>query len=468
MPGKLLVIDDDTAERAALKVKLTSAAYEVSQTGSGKEALRIARRDLPDMILLDNTLPDMSGLDLCRRLKTDRRMAEVPVIMIGSRNDPAARIAALEAGAEDMIARPLDDLALLARIRSILRARGVAAELALREGTRQALGFAEPAGEFVQAGRICLIAADQGTAGLWRRELMDRLRDRIEICTPAQALREAGKVAPDLFVIAADLSRDGEGLMLLSELRSRPATRHAGIIMAVDSAVPASAAMALDMGASDIVSLPLDFTELALRLKVQLARKRQGDRLRSRVRDGLQMAVTDPLTGLYNRRYAMSHLARVRERAIAAERSFAVMLIDLDNFKQVNDTHGHTAGDQVLKSVAGTLGANLRAVDLVARIGGEEFIAILPNILPEAALKAAERLRAAVCASPITLPHVSDQTGPVSLIQTVSIGLVTGGGPEETEMSLAELLHRADKRLYGAKKRGRNRVCVSASGRAAA
>ena len=145
------------------------------------------------------------------------------------------------------------------------------------------------------------------------------------------------------------------------------------------------------------------------------------------------------------------------------------MLIDLDHFKSVNDTHGHAAGDAVLKSVAETLSDNLRAVDLVARIGGEEFLAILPDILPDAAMNAAERLREAVCSAPIELPATSGQPVPTALIQTISVGLVTGGGgPAGTDFSLTELLGRADTALYRAKKDGRNRVSVTVSGRAAA
>lgn len=470
MPGRILVVDDVATNRIVLKVKLASAAYDVLQAGGGIEALKMAQRDRPDLILLDVAMPDLDGLEVCRRLKADHRTSEIPVIIVTALNDAASKIAALEAGAEDFMSKPLDDLGLLARVRSLLRARGIASELALREGTRQALGFAEPASDFALAGRICLVAADECTAMTWKRGLTGKVRDRIEVSTASDVLRDAsGSNLPDLYVIGSDLSRQNEGLMLLSELRSRQTTRHAGVIIAVDREAQTPATMALDMGASDIVTLPLDFEELALRLRTQLSRKRQGDRLRSRVRDGLQMAVTDPLTGLYNRRYAMSHLTRVRERALSNERTFAVMLIDLDKFKQVNDTHGHAAGDAVLKSVAGTLSANLRSVDLVARIGGEEFLAILPDILPDAALNAAERLREAVCASPINLPASNGQTEPTVLIQTISVGLITGGGgPAGTDISLSELLDRADRALYQAKEKGRNRVTAVASGRAAA
>ncbi len=468
MPGRILVVDDVATNRIILKVKLASACYEVLQASGGAEALKMAQRDRPDLILLDMAMPDIDGLEVCRRLKSDPRTCEIPVIVITAFDDTPSKLAALEAGAEEFLSKPLDDLGLLARVRSLLRAGSISAELALREGTRQALGFADPAAGFAQAGRICLVAGRDATAHSWRRKMAVVVNDHIEVRNSADALRDIeSDNAPDVFVIAADLEHPGDGLMLLSELRSRPTTRHSAVIIAVEHRSLNAASMALDLGASDIVSLPLDVEELALRLRAQLKRKRQSDRLRRRVRDGLQMAVTDPLTGLFNRRYAMSHLTLIRDRAIASNRGFAVMLLDLDRFKSVNDTHGHAAGDEVLKSVTRTIQAHLRNVDLIARVGGEEFLAVLPEITPEAALKAAERLREAVAAQPIPLPTPAAPTK--TLIQTVSIGLVSFcSGPSGSPETLSELLDRADRALYRAKSDGRNRVTTSAPTRAAA
>lgn len=470
MPGRILVVDDVATNRIILKVKLTGACYEVLQAGSGAEALRMAQRDRPDLILLDLAMPGLGGVEVCQRLKADDRTRDIPVIIVTSRADLRSKLAALEAGAEDFLTKPVDDLGLLARVRSLLRARSIAAELALREGTCEALGFAEPAAEFTMAARISLVAATEAAAMAWKRMLSETVRDRLDVCSTSEALARAGETeAPDAYIIAADLEREGDGLMLLSELRSRMESRHAAILVAVDPTARKTAAMALDLGASDIVHLPLDPQEMRLRLKTQLARKRQSDRLRRRVRDGLQMAVTDPLTGLFNRRYAMSHLARIRQRSERSGRGFAVMLIDLDNFKVVNDTHGHAAGDTVLEAVGQMLVSNLRSVDLVARVGGEEFMVILPDVEADAALGAAERLRGLAATTPIRLPSGRSDSLPVTLYQTISVGLANArvspiGRGEEIE----DLLERADDALYKSKSQGRNLVTCAQTCRAAA
>jgi two-component system cell cycle response regulator len=218
--------------------------------------------------------------------------------------------------------------------------------------------------------------------------------------------------------------------------------------------------MALDLGASDLLMLPMDPAETALRLRTQLTRKRQADRLRTRLRDGLELAMVDPLTELYNRRYGLAHLRRVHDRALARGRGYALLLVDLDRFKSVNDRFGHAAGDTVLGTVAGRLRARLRGVDLISRIGGEEFMIVMPEMGLEAAHGAAKRLCAAVAGEATVLP---DGT---RIAQTVSIGLALGGlsASDTAEDAMA----RADRALYVAKSGGRNRTHLDRSGRIAA
>ena len=461
MSGRILVVDDVATNRIVLKVKLAAACYDVLQAEGGEEALRLAQAERPDLILLDFAMPDLDGVEVCRRLKADPATADIPVIMVTAYDDTAAKLAALEAGAEEFLSKPLDDLRLLARVRSALRARSIAAELALREGTQAALGFSEPASTFETPSRIALIPPTPATGIAWRGMLAGRLRHRIEVMSRAEAL--AARPAPDVFVIGVAPAQPMEGLLLLSELRSRAETRHAGILVVLPEAAREPAAMALDMGASDLMGDPPDPQELALRLKTQVSRKKQADRLRARLRDGLQMAVTDPLTGLHNRRYGLSHLAQVAARARKDGRSYAVMLVDLDRFKTVNDRYGHATGDAVLTAVARRLAASLRSVDLVARIGGEEFLVVMPEISAPAAQAAAERLRRAVADTPIEVP------GGGTLTQTVSIGVAIGGGEgARSEESEAEVLDRADRALYRAKAAGRDRITFGPLPRSAA
>ncbi|MFU8883513.1 MAG: GGDEF domain-containing protein, partial [Rhodobacterales bacterium] len=182
---------------------------------------------------------------------------------------------------------------------------------------------------------------------------------------------------------------------------------------------------------------------------------------------GLRAAVTDPLTGLYNRRYALPHLTRMTEQASRSGRRFAVMLADLDHFKAINDRFGHAAGDAVLVEVAHRLRSNLRAVDLVARIGGEEFLIALPDTDRTEARVAARRLCRIIAQDPFILPGKGQSTS-----MTVSIGVTMGhsGQPPERVIDpdcdiaadpVQQLLLQADKALYGAKACGRNQVTLS-------
>lgn len=467
MAGTILVVDDVATNRIILKVKLRAACYGVLVASNGTEALQIAHIEQPDLILLDLSMPDIDGCEVCRRLKADPVTAEIPVLIVTASSDPQARLAALAAGAEDFLSKPLDDAILLARLRSVLRATSTTAELALRNDTNQALGFAEgpadPLG-FAPQGRISILTGNAAQGIKWRSALARSTRNLVDVSSPSLALQhETEENVPDVYLICDTILRPGDGLGFLAELRARPATRHTAIVMAIPPEARDRAAIALDLGASDIIYMPLDPEETAMRLKSQMKRKQTADRLRARLRDGLQLAMTDPLTGLYNRRYGLSHLEKVHARAVARGKTYAVLLIDLDRFKSVNDTFGHAAGDAVLRSVAERLRAGLRSVDLISRLGGEEFMIVMPEISLDSARAAAARLCRAVTLEPIAIGSSQN------LIQTISIGLAVGGGGSSGNMlSSEQIVQQADRALYQAKANGRNRAHTADEGRSAA
>lgn len=458
MAGRILIVDDVATNRIVLKVKLASAFYDTLQASTGADALRMARDVKPDLVLLDVELPDMSGIEVCEKLKADPALCDTPVLMITAFHDPARRIEALQAGAEDVFWKPLDELVLLARVRSLLRARETQEQLGLRDGTYRELGFAEPMDSFSGPGLVGLVTGRLETALAWKHALQPHLADRILVMDRDAALGElkAGNV-PDVFVVDADLVRPGDGLRFMSELRSRPATRYSAVCLVLPGTARDTSATALDLGANDLIAPDMGPVEMALRIQAQMRHKRQSDRLRTSVADGLRLAMVDPLTGLHNRRYAMPHLARIADRGCATGRCFAVLVIDLDRFKLVNDGFGHAAGDAVLVNVAERLRSNLRAIDLVARIGGEEFLVALPDTGLEAASATAERLRKAVGERPIRLP------GGASLSVTASIGLTICAPTDQETPSVEALIERADKALMAAKAEGRNQVTVGRS-----
>jgi two-component system cell cycle response regulator len=456
MSGRILIVDDVSTNRIVFKVKLAAAGYDPRLAADGAGCLRLAAAEKPDLILLDLILPDMSGIEVLARLRGDPVTRRIPVIMFSAEKDAAARMAALQAGADDFLTKPIDDQTLLARLRSFMRAGNAISALADRDATLGLLGMGEPKAMFERPGVVALVMARAETALYLRRDLAAQGSDRIMVLGPDEIFRDDHsdhEEAPDIYVIEADLGTPNSGLRLMSELRSRAGSRHAAFCILSRTQDPAHAAVVFDLGANDLVDPAMAAPELALRLRTLLRRKREEDRLRASLQDGLRLAMIDPLTGLHNRRYAVAQLGAIAERSARDAVPYAVMVADLDRFKLVNDKWGHAAGDAVLVEVAARLGANLRASDLLARIGGEEFLIALPDtVLPEAR-KVAERLCEAIEELPIVLADGR------RLTVTISIGLASSNPPFDMGgAKVSSLLECADQALLASKSSGRNMV----------
>ncbi len=455
MPGRILIVDDVATNRIVMKVKLTEACYEVTLAESGPAALRSTKDIKPDLVLLDYMLPGMDGIAVCKALKEDPETADIPVIIVTAGINSMQKLQALRAGAEDFLVKPLDETLLLARVRSLLRAKETEQELLLREGTKQALGFEEPASPYQKRGTIALIEGAELNAERLCTAMRPFLSADIVTLTRQQALAVPDStIAPDVFLIPSTVKFPGDGLQLLTDLRSRAATRHAAALVVVPDTACEHAPIALDLGANDLLVGAFETHEATLRLDTLMIRKLQADRLRASVKDGLRLAVKDSLTGLFNRRYAIPHLKKLTEKSRLTNKPISVLLVDLDRFKSVNDRFGHAGGDAVLTEIAQRLSESLRPVDLIARIGGEEFLIVLPDTPLDAARMTAERLRKNIQRLPILLP---DQQG--SLHVSASFGVATGTGQDAADV----LLHQADKALYAAKAKGRNTVTVCQS-----
>lgn len=456
MSGQVLIVDGSATNRILLRARLMAAGYDVTTAADGTAALSAARLGLPDIVLTAADLADMGVDALIGQLRSDPATADIAVLAHAGPDDRQARLSALRAGAEDVLTRDGDTSALLARMRNLMRARASLSDLCLGAPQANALGLAEAAAAPPEPpGTVVLAALRPETAAGWRRGLERRLRDRLVIVARGD-LAEAAAGA-DVILIETDPAEAGGGLQILSELRAGSLTRHAAVCLT--RAVPwDNPAVAWDLEAADLVGPDPDPEELALRLANLLRRKRRADRLRAQLRDGLRLAAYDPLTGLHNRRSAQTRLAALADGARRLGQAFAVMVLDLDHFKTVNDRWGHAAGDAVLVEVARRLAANLRAGDFVARIGGEEFLVVLPATDLVDARSIAERLRQAVREKPFALP----QGGVLTV--TASIGLALSDCLlRDPEQPVAELIDRADQALMTAKSAGRNRVTLALS-----
>lgn len=461
MHGRILIVDAVATNRVVHKVKFAGAFYEPLMAADGAACLRLAREKSPDLILLDLALPDFPGTEVLMRLRADPLTRAIPVIVLVGAHDPSVRLAALRAGADDVMPKPIFEPVLMARVRSLLRGRAEAGIVAQAWGDSASgvMGLAEPAQGFDPAGLIGLLAARPATALGWKHQLRARMRHGLVCLGRDQAMAlqpEQGDAVPDVFVIDADLDGPGGGLRLMTALKSHAGTRRSAfcIVAPHDDGV---AEMAFDLGAEDVVSATAPDEELELRLRGLLRRKHQTDRMRAALEDGLRLAVIDPLTGTYNRRYAMPRLAGIAAQAASDSSAFAVMVVDLDRFKSVNDRYGHAAGDAVLVEVARRLTENLRMSDLLARIGGEEFLVALPQTDLAEAERVAERLRQVISDQPVSLP--GNRFIPV----TVSIGVAVGTIGTADTHSATDVVEQADRALMRSKTAGRNLVTFSQS-----
>jgi two-component system cell cycle response regulator len=394
---------------------------------------------------------------LCTELRSTVDLSDIPILLITDASSGDERIAALKAGADGFIERPINHSVLQAKVRSLLRERTVAQGLKMRRETGRALGFAETQTTFTDPGHVALVANRRGQSRLWRDQIEGLFKGRITVLTPHETLTNPFSDAPpDVFVVCACLGEDDLGLTLLAELRSRPETRDCGVIILVPDGADHLAARALDQGASDLMSADFVPEELSLRLRAQVQRRQAMRVLRGRINDGLEAAVTDPLTGLPNRRYALSHLSSLMDRCARKGVDLAVMVLDLDRFKSVNDTYGHDAGDLILSAFAGRISHQLRSEDLFARIGGEEFLVAMPGIGLTEAKAAARRICRLTSADPFDL-----ETGQ-SIAVSTSIGLTIHQGQPGVEIRPEHLIKRSDQALYAAKQAGRNQVQITA------
>jgi two-component system cell cycle response regulator len=442
--ARVLVVDDITANLRLLEAKLGAEYYDVAVAGSGAEALATAADWLPDVVLLDVMMPGLDGYEVCRRLKASAATAHIPVVMVTALVDPAERVRGLEAGADDFLSKPVDDATLFTRLRALLRAKQVQDAWRLRAETARELGLEPPTAPALSV---------QGSRAMMIGEAADAAEVRPALAAEGVAVEQAGSFAAawqalddsgfDLIVVG--LTEDGaEALRFASRLRAQSRTRDLPMLLLADPAQRAQVLRGFDLGANDHVFRPIDPNELRVRSRNQIRRKRYQDRLRSELDRSLEMAVTDSLTGLRNRRFALRHLDGLLRGPGAA-----VLMLDVDRFKSINDTHGHAIGDMVLREVAERLKVHLRAADVVARFGGEEFLVVIAGAPVDYAAAVAERLRSAIEVEPIPADGRL-------LAVTASIGIAAAlpGTP------IDELLAAADAALYRAKAGGRNRVEV--------
>lgn len=456
MTARVLVVDDIIANVKLLGARLTAEYFDVLSASSGQQALDICARERVDVVLLDVMMPGMDGFEVCRRLKRAPATHHLPVIMVTALDQPSDRVQGLEAGADDFLTKPVDDIALVTRVKNLARLKMLTDEMAMRAMTSRQLGLADEDALVIanaDEGARVMIVDDHPRSSVRLAEALGKTYHAVAERDVSAALQRLADEPFDLALVSLSLM-SADGLRLCSQLRSHVTTRHLPIIIMVEPGDEARLMRGLDMGVNDYLMRPIERHELLARVKTQAKRKRHSDFLRNRLEETVEQSITDSLTGLHNRRYLESHLRTLVTQSLQHGRALSVLIADIDHFKLVNDTHGHDAGDAVLREFSERFRRNTRGIDLAGRLGGEEFVIIMPDTEIARARQVAERLRACMAADEFSIQ------GGKRIRVTASVGLATLEKPDDTSETL---LKRADRALYTAKRAGRNRVEAEAA-----
>ncbi|MCZ6743773.1 MAG: PleD family two-component system response regulator [Alphaproteobacteria bacterium] len=456
MSARVLIVDDLPTNLKVLEAKLLAEYFDVLTAGGGQEALDIAAKELPDIVLLDVMMPEMDGFEACRRLKAEPKTAHIPVVMVTALSDIHDRVTGLEAGADDFLTKPVDDIALLARIKSLVRLKMVVDEWHRREQTCDQLGVLDDdrplPDEVKTTGKVLVIEKSTLRANKIREVLEEEQNTVVSAATSAEGFSLGMEDEFDLIIVSLQL--DGaDGLRLCSQYRSHETTRHTPILLICEPEEKEALLKGFELGVNDYLIRPIDGNELKARARTQLRHKHFHDRLRDNYQRSLSLALTDSLTGLHNRRYVTAHLESMIRQSLEKGKSLALLMIDIDFFKKVNDTHGHGVGDEVLRGVAERIKRNFREFDLPARIGGEEFVVVMPDSRLDVAVSVAERLRSKIAETPFV---VSADAETVAVTVSIGVALTKASGD-----SADDLMNRADEALYEAKGSGRDRVVTA-------
>lgn len=456
MTARVLIVDDIPTNVRLLEARLAAEYFEVVTATSGPQALEICETTDVDIILLDVMMPGMDGFEVCRRLKATHKTHHVPVLMITALDQPSDRVKGLEAGADDFLTKPVDDMQLMARVKSLVRLKGLTDELRARAMTGQQIAIEDAlrAMDKISAsgGSILLIDSDKRHAERVKGHLDGEHQVDI-LAEPADAVFQVSGKNYELALVSMALG-DFDPLRVCSQIRTLDHTRNLPIILIADDGDKPRVVRALDLGVNDFISRPVERNELMARVRTQIRRHRYAMELRESVNHTLALAVTDELTGLYNRRYFERHLNVMLTKAQSQERDMALMILDIDHFKAVNDNYGHDIGDAVLREFSARLKRNVRGVDLACRFGGEEFVVLMPDTDVGSAEMVAERVRQAIAERPFD----------VGLARPLSVTVSVGVSLNETLADTPEMLiKRADVALYRAKREGRNRVVLDAA-----
>ncbi|UCG39601.1 MAG: diguanylate cyclase [bacterium] len=441
---RVMVVDDDLLNARMLSDMLPENIYEVVEAYSGQQALEIAAASPPDVIFLDILMPGIDGFEVTRRLKADPETAHIPIVMVTSLENIEDHVHGLHLGAEDVLVKPVNRLEVLSRVRSMVRLGQYQKQLTTRKMAAKAYSVNSlDTAPHHSKGETCLLLVweDGRDRDLFEEGLGTEYA--IEVVTDAEVvLRRLGEKVFDLVFLALP---DSDRLEILNRIRERDFPGSPQVVIITTPEDVETRLKSMEMGAGDHLTWPMDHRELQASIQVLLRKKRSVDSLRAEYQNALNSSIRDDLTDLYNRAYLNRYLELEVKRSRRHRYPVSLVMMDIDDFKEYNTRYGHLVGDLVIREVAAVLRNTFRDVDLVARFGGDEFIAVLPYCSTSETGEVVTRVCQAVCDHPFP-------AGEELVPGVLSISTGTATYPDDAT-TREDLIRIADERLLTSKRK---------------
>ena len=447
MTATILVVDDLKKNTNLLSDKLFSEYYTVLNSDNAEDALEVLNNTNVDIVLLDPMVAGIDGFELCRQIKKKSHTTHIPIVMVTALAAIEDRIKGLEAGADEFLTKPINDTALFARVKSLVRMKAVIDELKLRNKINAELGNKKiKVHKDFSSQKILLIDDDIVQANNIKSNLSS-LFNEIRIIHKSTDIDVLGSFIPDLIILSCQITEENP-LRAIVYLKSKPYLKYTVFMMLAEEENASMVIKGMDIGINDYFIYPVDLNELHARVKTQLRRKIYQNDLQQELEKSVDLAIKDSLTGLFNRRYFDIHIDQLINKSRKSNKPLCLLMIDIDNFKKINDSYGHQCGDHALKDLADILKTSVRVTDLVSRYGGDEFSILISNVEIDMCNKIADIIRQKV--ENFVFNIGDNQT----IKSTISVGVVQYNNKESAQ----EFISRGDKALYKSKNTGRNKV----------